>query len=281
MPSRPRGQDALSQALRTLRKAAGLSGVEAAQRIGQTQASISRFENGRFVPTPETVEALCRVYGSTTAERQRLVQLSRDLREDVRPAARVVIQRGAARMQERIGRIERTSVTMRHFHPAVVSGLLQLPDYARVIFSAGGDLSADEVRMAVDRRMARQALLTEPGRSFTFLLTEGPLRWQVGSPQLMAAQLDHIASIADQPHVRVGVIPWTTTVEVAPVAGFDLYDERAVIVGTEAGTTFLTDPLEVAPYLHLFADLAALASYDDAALTVLRGIAADYRSLPS
>jgi transcriptional regulator with XRE-family HTH domain len=281
VPSRPRGQDALSQALRTLRKAAGLSGVEAAQRIGQTQASISRFENGRFVPTPETVEALCRVYGSTTAERQRLVQLSRDLREDVRPAARVVIQRGAARMQERIGRIERTSVTMRHFHPAVVAGLLQLPDYARVIFSAGGDLSADEIRMAVDRRMARQALLTEPDRSFTFLLPEGPLRWQVGSPQLMAAQLDHIACIADQPHVRVGVIPWTTAVEVAPVAGFDLYDERAVIVGTEAGTTFLTDPHDVAPYLRLFADLAALACYDDAALTVLRRIAADYRSLSS
>ncbi|MGH3985232.1 MAG: helix-turn-helix domain-containing protein [Pseudonocardiaceae bacterium] len=271
----------MSQALRKLRKAAGLSGVAAGQRIGHTQASISRFENGRFVPTPETVDALCRVYGSTTAERQRLVRISRDLREDVRPAARVVIQRGASRMQGRISRIERTSVTVRHFHPAVVSGLLQLPDYARVIFSAGGDLSADEVRMAVDRRMARQALLTEPGRSFTFLLAEGPLRWQIGSPQFMAAQLDHIARIADQPNVRVGVIPWTTAVDVAPIAGFDLYDERAVIVGTDAGTTFLTDPPDVASYVRLFADLAALASYDDAALTVLRGIAADYRSLPS
>lgn len=166
MPSLPRGQDELSETLRRLRKVAGFSGVEAAKRIGQTQASISRFENGRFVPTPETVEALCRVYGSTMAERQRLVQLSRDLREDVRPAARVIIQRGAARMQERIGRIERTSVTMRHFHPAVVSGLLQLPDYARVIFSAGGDLSADEVRTVVDRRMARQALLTSQSKIF-------------------------------------------------------------------------------------------------------------------
>jgi len=127
--------------------------------------------------------------------------------------------------------------------------------------------------------MGRQALLTEPGRSFTFLLSEGPLRWQVGSPQLMAAQLDHIASIADQPNVRVGVIAWTTTVDVAPVAGFDLYDERAVIVGTDAGTTFLTDPPDVASYVRLFADLAAVASFDDAALAVLHGIAADYRSL--
>ncbi|MGH3428573.1 MAG: helix-turn-helix domain-containing protein, partial [Terriglobales bacterium] len=210
MPSRPGDRDELSQALRELRKAVGLSGVEAGKRIGQTQASISRFENGRFVPSPETVDALCRVYGSSTVERERLTRISRDLREDVRPAARVVIQRGAARMQERLSRIERTSVKLRHFHPAVVSGLLQLPDYARVIFSAGGDLSADEVRMAVERRIARQELLTEPGRSFTFLLTEGPLRWQVGSPRLMAAQLDHIACIADQPNVRVGVIPWTT-----------------------------------------------------------------------
>ncbi len=182
-------------------------------------------------------------------------------------------------MQERISRIERTSVTLRHFHPAVVSGLLQLPEYARVIFSAGGDLSADEVRMAVDRRVARQALLTEPGRSFTFLLTEGPLRWQVGSPQLMAAQLDHIACTAGQPNIRVGVIPWTTTVDVAPVAGFDLYDERAVVVGTDAGTTFITDPPDVASYLRLFAELAALASYDDDAQAVLQRIAADYRSV--
>ncbi len=135
--------------------------------------------------------------------------------------------------------------------------------------------------MAVDRRVARQVLLTEPGRSFTFLLAEGPLRWQVGSPQLMAAQLDHIARIADQPNVRIGVIPWTTAVDVAPVAGFDLYDERAVIVGTDAGTTFLTDPPEVASYSRLFADLATLASYGDAALAVLRRTAADYRSLPS
>ena len=276
-----RGRDELSGALRKLRKAAGLSGVEAGKRIGQTQASISRFENGRFVPTPETVDALCRVYGSSTAERQRLVRISQDLREDVRPTARVVIQRGATRMQERISRIERTSVTVRHFHPAVVSGLLQLPDYARVIFSAGGDLSADEVRMAVDRRIARQALLTEPGRSFTFLLAEGPLRWQVGSPRLMAEQLDHITCIADQPNVRVGVIPWTTAVDVAPVAGFDLYDDRAVIVGTDAGTTFFTDPPDVASYVRLFADLAAVASYDNAALAVLRSVAADYRSLPS
>ncbi|MGH3829558.1 MAG: helix-turn-helix domain-containing protein [Pseudonocardiaceae bacterium] len=278
---RLRGRDELSGALRELRKAAGLSGVEAGRRIGQTQASISRFENGRFVPTPETVDALCRVYGSSAAVRQRLVRISRDLREDVRPAARVVIQRGAARMQERISRIERTSVTVRHFHPAVVSGLLQLPDYARVIFSAGDDLSADEVRTAVDRRIARQALLTEPGRSFTFLLTEGPLRWQVGSPRLMTAQLEHIARVAAQPNVRVGVIPWTTAVEVAPVAGFDLYDDRAVIVGTDAGTTFLTNPPDVASYVRLFADLAAVASYDGAALAVLRSVAADYRGLSS
>jgi hypothetical protein len=214
-------------------------------------------------------------------EHQRLVQLSRDLREDVTPAARVVIRRGAARMQERIGRIEQTSVTVRNFHPAVVSGLLQLPDYARVIFSAGGDLSADEVRVAVDQRLARQVLLAEPGRSFTFLLTEGPLRWQVGSPRLMATQLDHIAAVAERLNARVGVIPWTTAVDVAPVAGFDLYDERAVIVGTDAGTTFITDPSEVTSYLRLFADLEALASFDDDALAVLRGIAADYRSLLS
>ncbi len=279
MPNQPDGRDDLSRALRALRKAAGLSGVEAGKRIGKTQASISRFENGRFVPTPDTVDALCRAYGVPATGRRRLVQIARDVREDTQPAARAVIQRGAARMQERIGRIERASATVRHFHPAVVSGLLQLPDYMRAIFAAGDDLSAVEVKAAVDARMARQTLLDEPGRSFTFVLSEGPLRWQVGSPQLMAAQLDHLAAMADRPNIRIGVIPWTTAVDVVPVAGFDIFDERACIVGTDAGTTFLTDPRDVAQYLRLFGDLSAFASFDADAQAVLCRIAAEYRGL--
>lgn len=279
MPNQPEGRDELSRALRTLRKTAGLSGVEAGRRIGQTQASISRFENGRFVPTPEAVDALCRAYGAPAAERRRLVRICRDVREDTQPAARVVIQRGAARMQERIGRIERASATVRHFHPAVVSGLLQLPDYMRTIFAAGDDLSPAEVQAAVQARLARQVLLDEPGRSFTFILSEGPLRWQVGSPQLMAAQLDHLAAAAERPNVRIGVIPWTTSVEVVPVAGFDIFDERACVVGTDAGTTFLTDPRDVASYVRLFADLSAVASFDGDARAVLRRIAGEYRDL--
>ena len=45
-----RGQDWLSATLRDLRKAAGLSGMEAARRLDTSQRRISNIETGRLRP---------------------------------------------------------------------------------------------------------------------------------------------------------------------------------------------------------------------------------------
>jgi hypothetical protein len=63
------------------------------------------------------------------------------------------------------------------------------------------------------------------------------------------------------------------------MTGFDLYDERAVIFGTDTGATFLTKPNDVAPYVERFARLCDLAAFgEDAALEADR-IASEYRAL--
>lgn len=272
-------RDEVSATLRSLRREAGLSGIEAARLAGVSQASISRYERGKFVPSIDDVITLAAVYRAPPDVRRRLQQLVRDLRENTTPSARLIMQRSAGEMQKRIGRIEAGSARIRGFHPLVIVGLLQLEEYARVIFASGNDLPADQQEKALASRMDRQRLLANRDYEFTFVMAEGALRWQIGSPAVMVAQLGYVAAVGKLPNVRVGIIPWTTSVEVAPMHGFDLYDQRAAIVGTETATAFLSNPHDVAAYTKLFADLEAVASFGDVAREVLHRVADDYRTL--
>lgn len=261
----------LGATLRKLRKAADLTGVEAGDLAGnRSQAWISRFENGRRVPSVDDVATLTRIYKAPAAVRRRLLQLTRDLRENTAPPSRVVMLRAAGEMQARIGRIEAQSARIGTFSPLVIPGLLQTRDYAAVVFASGGDLPAAQQDEALHARMARQDLLTQPGREFTMLMPEGALHWQVGGPDVMAAQREHLAEMAHLPNVRVGIIAASTPVTLAPMHAFDLYDERAAIVGTENATAFLTDPYDVAAYVRLFGDLGKVATFDEAAVALIR-----------
>lgn len=95
----------------------------------------------------------------------------------------------------------------------------------------------------------------------------------------MAAQLEHIAAAGRLAAVRVGDIPWTQPARVFPKHGFDLYDHRAVIVGTETATALLTDQHDVTKYVTLFAELERLAVFGEAADELLGRVAQEYRTL--
>ena len=235
-----RGQDWLSVTLRDLRKAVGLSGMEAARRLGTSQRRISNIETGRFVPREDEIRALATLYEASPAVRRQLVDAIRALRAGA-PRARVVMARGAWRMQRRIAEVEATSARIRVFHCSIVVGLLHTPAYARAVFSDGGDITGEDLERCVAERIDRQRIL-DSGRDITLLMTEGALRWQASGPSVMAKQLDHIAEASQRPGVRVGVIPWTTPVGVFPLHGFSVYDSRAVIVGTRVATAFLDRP---------------------------------------
>lgn len=94
------GRDELSRTLRQLRADAGLSGIDAAQRVGFSQPTISRWERGLFVPSPEDVATLARVYGASAAVTRRLVQMAEDLRAEF-TSARLVMHRGAFDIYDR------------------------------------------------------------------------------------------------------------------------------------------------------------------------------------
>lgn len=266
----------LSARLRQLRLDAGLSQLEAAAATGLTQAKISRLENGRYTPQPEDVKNLALAYHASAEAREELDQTARDLSEN-RVYSRIVLQRGAWRMQQQTGRIEKASARVRTFHPTLVPGLLQTPAYARAMFASVG-ITGDDLDKTVRARIDRQGLLAS-GHDFTLLLTEGALRWQVTSPELMVEQIEHISTATHLPNVRVGIIPYGVPTKIFVQEGFDLYDTEAAVIGTTTATATITDSADLTVYDHLFTELDALAVYNYTARRELDRIAEDYRLL--
>jgi transcriptional regulator with XRE-family HTH domain len=269
----------LGFALREARQSAGLSGTEAGRRAGMSQSKVSKIERGFLLPSVDDVTALCRAYQVPARERAALVRLATGLREEL--SARVILSRGAAEMQRRIGQLEASSTLIRGYQPALVDGLLQTEAYVRLIFDVPNSQppNPEAVDEAVFARLERQRLLDDETRRFVLIMTEGALRWHAGSSQLMAEQVDVISEAVRRPKVKLGIIPWTTPVRIFPVHGFSMYDDDAVVVGTKTATAFITGAADIATYAELFAALEGVAAFGDEAAEHLRRIAADYRKI--
>jgi transcriptional regulator with XRE-family HTH domain len=269
-------RERLSRILRDLRAQAQLGGRDAASRAGFSQSKLSKIETGQLLPSLEDVRALCKAFGVAARERDEVLDLLRNLQDEVE-SARVILSRGAYRKQQEIQRIEEQTHHLRAFDLGAVIGLLQTPAYMRIVFSRR--LRSTDIERALEARAARQRALEDANRLFTFVLTEGALRWHLGPSEVMREQIEHIAATARRPNIRIGVIPWTTPAYVLPGHEFHLFDDHLALVGTQTATATIKDPRDVAVYAELFAELEGLAEFDDAAQQVLTRIAADYAHL--
>lgn len=274
--SRPVGNDQLSALFRRIRDEAGIrSGSEAARRAGITQATVSRWESGRHVPTAEQAADYARALAARPDLVRELVDLITDLRTN-HDAGKPGPRGGGAAFQNRVQRIEAASAEIAVFHPLLVPGALQTAAYVRAVFSSG-DLEDAEIEARTAARLRRGALLADPDRLFTFVIPWGALGWRSGSTETMARQIDHLADVSHRPNVRLGVIPWGTEATVYPSSGFELYDRRTAVVGSPTGARFLNDSDEVAQYCTLLDRLEVLAVFDDAARALLSDAAVHYR----
>jgi len=79
--------------------------------------------------------------------------------------------------------------------------------------------------------------------------------------------------------MRLGIIPWTTPVDIFPPQGFHIYDDDAVIIGTLTGMVTMTAPGDIATYHEEFSQIERLAVFGDEVRDHLARIADDYRRL--
>lgn len=273
------GRDRLARALRAARSRAGVSGVNAGRRAGMSQSKISKIERGLLLPSVDDVAALCRVYEVSSDDRNELLKLAEDLREEA--SARVIMSRGVSQFQRKLTQLTASASVIRSFHPVVVLGVLQTREYTRCVFADPRDkVSEEEAEASIKARQERRRSLFEGSTQHRLLMPEGALRWQAGSASLMAEQVEDIAKVTAQGgNAAVGIIPWTTPTHVFPGHGFTIYDEDAVMVGTETATATLTGAADIATYVELFTELEGLACFGEEAIAHLERIASDYRRL--
>ncbi|MCX9192092.1 hypothetical protein C3Y87_11840 [Carbonactinospora thermoautotrophica] len=269
----------LGRRVRLLRAEARLTGVELAERSGVAQATVSKIETGRMLPSVEVVERIADALGLDPERRGELLELVARLHSEIERRRR--FSGPALARQEAIGERERAAEAIRAFQCAVIPGLLQTAEYARHAFAAYRFFDEQDVSRAVAARVARQELLYSPNRHFHFVLTEGALRTWPGSPALMLAQLDRLAQVSTLENVRLGVVPWDSPVPEVPLHGFAVYDEKAVSIETFGSDVVLLEEPDVQMYLDIFAAFGEAAIYGDAVRELLARLADEYRALAS
>jgi transcriptional regulator with XRE-family HTH domain len=253
----------LGATLRKLRANKGLTLEEAGRRVGVSKATVSRYETQAGPVKWIVVDALCREYGASDAEREAVVRLAKDAKQqgwwnsfaDSIPESMNLLLT-----------LEDEAVRENHFSCVYVPGLLQTRAYSTALQRANEvPLSPDEIERLVDIRMRRQEILTRPKPLRLWaIIDESVIRRVVGSPQTMKEQLDRLLAANDSPHTTLQVLPFAKGAHAAALGSFVMIGgvEPAldvVYVDFHTGSLFLEKDEELERYRLAFEYLRAQA----------------------
>lgn len=186
--------------LRLHRERAGVTQTDLAERLGWGNGLISKIERAERVPQPDFCAALDTFFGTDG----HFARLGVPVREHSATAPSFL---------DYLSR-EGTATAIYTYESYLVPGLLQTEAYARaVIESYRPTLTAEQVQARLAARLTRQDVLerNEPPQLWA-VLGEAVLQCRVGSERVMADQLDHILTMARQPHVTIQVVPFAAGV---------------------------------------------------------------------
>jgi transcriptional regulator with XRE-family HTH domain len=266
----------LAEVLRELRRSAGLSGERLAVRCAMSQSKISRIEKGKTLPTVADVERILKALDVPTDRARELLALARMANVDY-VSGRAMARTGVWRRQLEIKALNESTTVLRQFLPAMPTGLLQIPEYVRLVMEPTVPSAPDrDVARAVQARLETQAVLDDESRRFILLMTEQAVRWNYAGREVMAAQLTHMVTIAERSNVEIAVIPFVAEVHDAPINIFTIHDDRLVTVDLFNGGLTFRDPSDIRYYLELFAFFLRHALTGDDAISFLKSVAAEF-----
>jgi transcriptional regulator with XRE-family HTH domain len=186
-----------------LRTAAGLTQPQAAKVLTASTAKVAKMERGWVPIRDPDIRALCELYGvndpGVVSSLLELAQVDRERRKskgwwDDFPSL--------GDMKEYVN-LEDAATTIRAWQLTYIPGLLQTPEYIRA-------LRDDPSEPFVEARLRRQRRLdADPPLTLDVVLYEAALRHLVGSPDVMAAQLEHLTTMAGRPHITLRVLPFS------------------------------------------------------------------------
>lgn len=259
----------LRQELLRARDRAGLSGRQMADRIGVSQGTLWRIEQGRQLASLPRVEAWLDACGLDGDQRRRILDLAELAHGETRPWRELLDVEGHLQAVSR--EREQTATLIRNFQPTIVPGLLQTEDYARRVLEVG---HTRDVEGAVAARMERQQVLRESGTEFAFLMAERALRASMGDDSVLFEQRDRLLAAMELPSVTVGVVPddapvlaWHNFIIWEPVDG-DLYVTTELVHGSQE----IVKAEDALVYVDAWQRLAKAAVFGEVATELVRSM---------
>lgn len=257
-----RARQELADRLRDIRLDAGLSGRDLSRAAGWHEAKTSRIELAKQAPSDSDIRAWCEIC-RVPDQAADLIAASRAA-DSMYQEWRRLHRTGMRRLQEARGTLYERTRVFKVYMSTVVPGFLQTPGYARALMSAITEFQGtpDDVELAVTARMKRNRVVGSEVHRFTMLIEESVLRYRIGGPDVMSAQLGHLLSCTALPNVRIGIIPFAADARpMWTLEAFTVFDDTRVHVETLTAQVTVTAPGEVVVYLRAFDQLARLAVY--------------------
>ncbi|MFF2894986.1 helix-turn-helix domain-containing protein [Streptomyces sp. NPDC057966] len=230
----------LGAMMRKLRARKGMTLEEAGRLVGISKATVSRYETQEGPVKWPIADALCRQYNATDAERNAVVALAKDAKQqgwwgpytDSIPTDMNLLLT-----------LEDEAVREDHFSSTYVPGLLQTRNYSTAIQGASEmRLAPEEIQQLVDIRMKRQEILSRPQPPHLWaILDESVIRRVVGSPESMRDQLGHLLEANASQHITLQVLPFSKGAHGAALGSF------VILGGAEASLDIVYVDLHVGP----------------------------------
>jgi transcriptional regulator with XRE-family HTH domain len=222
------------------RLARGWSLRELSARSGIDYSHLSRIESGKRPPSEAIADAL----DAALPERRGWF---REYYEDSKSA----IPPGLRSWAEHEDPAARLSV----WCPGTVHGLFQTEAYARVFIEAQPAVPQEVIARRLANRMARQQriLFREDPPVITCVLDHVALYRLVGSPEIMAVQMQHLIEIAKLPNIAMQVLP--AVAHPATASELIIADNNAAYAEHLAAGGVYTEPVTVAHLERVFTSI--------------------------
>lgn len=253
----------LGAMMRKLRASKGMTLEEAGRLVGVSKATVSRYETQEGPVKWPIVDALCREYDASDAERNAVVALAKDAKQqgwwgpfsNSIPADMGLL----LTLEDEASRED-------HFSCVYVPGLLQTRNYNTAIQQANEmRLAPQEVERLVDIRMKRQEILNRARPPHLWaILDESVIRRVVGSREIMRDQLRHLLEANESPDITLQILPFAKGAHTAALGSFVILGGAeasldVVYVDLHVGSLFMEKDEELNRYRLAFDYLRAQA----------------------
>ncbi|HEY6310143.1 MAG TPA: helix-turn-helix transcriptional regulator [Streptosporangiaceae bacterium] len=268
----------LGAELRRLREGHSLKLEEVAEELSLAPSTVSRIETGKAPTKSAYLMAMLDMYKvDDLAARKVLIDMAREghrkgwwsIYDDVLPSGFDIY----------VG-LEAEAQGLRSYETDLVHGLLQTTDYAlAVLRELRAKDSEEQIARVVDLRMERQRLLEQdPPLDFWLILDEGAIRRNIGGPEVMRPQLEHLIQASRWSNVTLQILAFEAGAHAGLVGPFSIleFPERtdSDVAYTESvgGMIYLEKDREVRACAEAFDRMRAAALSPSASLELIHQV---------